>query len=164
MSLTPRTQRFTPLSGVLTLTLFGAATALPPVEYPDGYRTWAHVKSTLISPSHARFATNGGFQHVYANAQALVGYRSRVFPEGAVVVVDWLEMRDSSGAFGEGPRRHIDVMQKDSLRYSATGGWGFQRFVKDSKTELAASPSPQECFACHNRLRKDALVLSSYRP
>jgi len=25
-------------------------------------------------------------------------------------------------------------MVKDSLRFAKTGGWGFQRFVKDSKT------------------------------
>ena len=56
-----------------------------------------------------------------------------------------------------------DVMIKDSERFSTTGGWGFQRFVKDSKTEVAAAPSPQQCFACHDELKKDGLVLSSYR-
>ena len=54
-------------------------------------------------------------------------------------------------------------MVKDSERYSSTGGWGFQRFAKDSKTELAATPTPQQCFACHNNLKKDDLVLSAYR-
>lgn len=45
----------------------GAAT----VSYPDGYRSWTHVKSSLISPSHANFASSGGFQHIYANAEAM---------------------------------------------------------------------------------------------
>ncbi len=134
-----------------------------PVDYPEGYRNWAHVKSTLVSPAHARFATMGGFQHIYANAQAMAGYRTRVFPEGSVIVFDWLEMKDKAGAFEEGARRQIDVMVKDSVRFAASGGWGFQRFVKDSKTELAAAPTPQQCFACHMQLKKDGLVLSMYR-
>jgi hypothetical protein len=58
----------------------------------------------------------------------------------------------------------VDVMVKDSQRFAKTGGWGFQRFVKDSKTQLAEAPTPQQCFACHERLKKDGLVLSSYRP
>ena len=134
-----------------------------PVAYPEGYRSWTHVKSALVSPTHQSFASIGGFQHIYANPQAMAGYRTRAFPEGSIVVFDWLEMRDKAGAFEEGPRRQVDVMVKDSQRFATTGGWGFQRFVKDSKTELAATPSPQQCFACHDRLRKDDLVLSSYR-
>ena len=136
----------------------------PAVAYPEGYRNWTHVKSALISPSHRNYSVNGGFQHIYANAEAMTGYRTRSFPEGSIIVFDWLEMRDNNGSFEESARRQIDVMVKDSERFSATGGWGFQRFVKDSKTELAAAPAPQQCFTCHNNLKKDGLVLSSYRP
>jgi len=135
-----------------------------PLAYPEGYRNWVHVKSRLTSPSHTRFASIGGFQHIYANPAAMAGYRTREFPEGSIVVFEWLEMRDDEGAFQEGPRRQVDVMVKDSQRFAKTGGWGFQRFVKDSKTELAATPSPQECFDCHEKLKKDGLILSSYRP
>ena len=134
------------------------------VPYPDGYRDWTHVKSGVISATHRNFANSGGFQHVYANAQGMAGYRARNFPEGSVVVVDWLEMRDTAGAFVEGKRRRVDVMVKDSARFASTGGWGFQRFMGDSKTDLAASPTPQQCFACHQQLKKDGLVLSTYRP
>lgn len=153
-------------TGITLVAMLGGAvtTALPPVDYPEGYRNWKHVKSTLISPAHARYSATGGFQHFYANDAALEGYRTRAFPEGSVVVVDWLEMSDNGGAYTEGARRQIDVMVKDSLRYKQSGGWGFQRFMKDSKTELAVAPTPQECFACHNRLKKDELVLSTYRP
>jgi hypothetical protein len=136
----------------------------PSVAYPEGYRGWAHVKSTVVSPAHANYGAQGGFQHFYANAKAMDGYRTRSFPEGSVVVVDWMEMTDNQGAFAEGPRRQIDVMVKDTKLFTASGGWGFQRFVKDSKTELAAAPAPAACFACHNRLKKDELVISTLRP
>jgi Cytochrome P460 len=135
----------------------------PAVPYPDGYRAWSHVRSSAIGPGSANFAQMGGFQHIYANDQAMSGYRTRQFPEGSVIVFDWLEMRERAGAFSEGPRRQVDVMVKDSKRYAATGGWGFQRFAKDSKTELATTPTPQDCFACHDKLKKDGLVLSQYR-
>ena len=134
------------------------------VPYPDGYRGWTHVKSTIVSPAHKNYAATGGFQHFYANERAVAGYRTRAFPEGSVIVVDWLELTDNAGAFAEGARRQIDVMVKDSEQYAATGGWGFQRFVKDSKTELSTTLLPQQCFTCHNNLKKDGLVLSSYRP
>ena len=134
------------------------------VAYPEGYRTWVHVKSELLSPAHQNFAANGGFHHIYANPEAMTGYRSRSFPDGSVVVFDWLETKDNNGLFEEGARRRLDVMEKDSKRFAKTGGWGFQRFVKDSKTELAATPTPQDCFTCHNRLKKDGLILSVYRP
>ena len=133
------------------------------VRYPEGYRGWSHVKSSLVSPSHADYARLGGFQHIYANAEAMEGYRTREFPEGSVIVFDWIEMVDTAGAFTEGPRRQTDVMVKDSARYPATGGWGFQRFVKDSHSERAEKPAPAQCFACHDRLKKDGLVLSRYR-
>ena len=141
-----------------------ARRAIEPVPYPEGFRGWSHVKSSVISPTHKNFAVNGGFQHIYANVQAMAGYRTREFPEGATIVVEWLEMRENNGAYAEGPHRQVDVMVKDARRYAATGGWGFQRYVKDSKTELAGTPTPQQCFACHDQLKKDGLVLSSYRP
>jgi hypothetical protein len=133
------------------------------VAYPEGYRNWTHVKSGVIGPAHKSFAISGGFQHIYANAEGTAGYRSRVFPEGSIVAFDWLEMREEAGAFIEGPRRQVDVMVKDSKRFASTGGWGFQRFVKDTR-EHAAAPTPEQCFACHNNLKKDGLILSNYRP
>lgn len=160
--------KFTPLLLLLLLShpatspAPAAVQSPAPVPYPEGYRGWAHVKSALTSPAHAKYAVNGGFQHIYANPQALAGYRTRSFPEGSVIVFDWLEMQDQNGQFIEGPRRQIDVMVKDSTRYRGTGGWGFQRFPGDTHTELAGPRTL--CFACHDRLKSDGLVLSSYRP
>ncbi len=154
---------FALLGGVLAWQTAVPSDAVPPIAYPEGYRDWTHVKTQVIGPSHKNFATNGGFQHIYANAEAMRGYRTRAFPEGSIIAFDRLEMIEKNGVIQEGPRRGLDIMMKDSTRFAATGGWGFQRFVKDSKSELAASPTPQQCFACHEKLQKDGLVLSSYR-
>jgi hypothetical protein len=117
----------------------------------------------LVNPAHAQFADIGGFHHIYANAAAIQGYRTRKFSEGSVIVFDWLQLDDKGGSFEEGKRRQLDVMVKDSQRFGGTGGWGFQRFVGDSKSELAATPTSSQCFACHDRLKRDGLVLSQYR-
>ena len=99
-----------------------------------------HVKSTLISPAHKSFANTGGFQHVYANAEAMVGYRTRTFPEGSIVVFDWIEMRDTNGAFEEGPRRQLDVMVKDA-RFASTGGWvRASRWMRASRRGTCRNP------------------------
>lgn len=147
---------------VLAVVIASSASGSDTVPYPENFRTWSHVKSGVIGPEHKNFASVGGLHHVYANQEAMTGYRTRQFPEASVIVFEWLEWREKDGAFLEGPRRQIDVMKKDSQRYAATGGWGFQRFVKDTK-ELASEPTPQQCFACHDKLKEDGLVLSKYR-
>jgi hypothetical protein len=84
-------------TGLLLFALPGSALAWQssasvdvPVAYPEGYRSWVHVKSALVSPAHPSFASLGGFQHIYANPEGMVGYRTRAFPEGSIVVFDWL--------------------------------------------------------------------------
>jgi hypothetical protein len=141
-----------------------AAAGMAPIRYPEGYRDWTHVKSALMSPQHKSYSAMGGFHHVYANEEAMTGYRSGEFPQGSVIVFDWLQMTEKDGTFLEGARRQIDVMVKDARRFAATGGWGFQRFAGDSKTDLAPTPTPEQCFACHDKLKKKDLVLSTYRP
>ena len=149
---------------LLAVTIAGLANGASTVPYPENFRSWSHVKSGVIGPQHKNFAILGGIHHVYANPEAMAGYRTRQFPEQSVIVFEWLEWREKDGAVLEGPRRQVDVMVKDSQRYASTGGWGFQRFVKDSKTELAEAPTPQQCFACHDQTEsQDGLVLGKYR-
>lgn len=133
------------------------------IAYPEGYRDWTHVKSSLMNTQHPSFASMGGFHHIYANARAMTGYRTGRFPDGAVIVFDWLQMTERDGMYIEGSRRQIDVMVRDSTRFDTTGGWGFERFAGDS-AEIAAMPPRYQCFACHDSVKKDSLVLSTYRP
>jgi len=146
------------------MTSFAASSGdASPIAYPEGYRSWSHVKSELVTADHPAFADIGGFHHIYANEPAMAGYRSRQFPDGAIIVVDWIESRANGAVLQEGARRRIDVMVKDSKRFGGTGGWGFQRCAGDSHTERAAAPTAQQCFACHERLKQDGLVISHYR-
>src|SRR6185369_5668699 len=91
--------------------------------------------SALVGPLAPGFAANGGIHHIYANEKALEGYRTGRFPDGSALVADFLETRENTGITTEGARRRIDVMVKESKRYAATGGWGFEQFRGDSQTE-----------------------------
>lgn len=145
-----------------------AALALPTlaaeVAYPDGYRDWHHVKSMVIQPGHGLHEAFGGIHHLYANRKALEGYRTGKFPDGAVIVFDLLEAPAEGGAITEGRRKVVGVMARDARRFAATGGWGFEGFKGDSRTERAVGAgAAKACFECHAPLKDRGYVFSSLR-
>jgi hypothetical protein len=121
------------LCGVVAI---GAALAAgdDAVPYPEGYRSWRHVKSMVIQEGHPLHGAFGGIHHLYANAKAMQGYSTGRFTDGAVIVFDLLEAPGAGGAITEGKHKVLGVMHRDSRRYAATGGWGFEGFAGDSKT------------------------------
>ena len=140
------------------------ARAAEPVPYPTGYRDWTHVKSMVIETGHPLYESFGGIHHLYANERALAGYRGGRFPDGAIIVFDLLTAVDADNAISEGARKVVGVMHKDSRRYAATGGWGFEGFVGDSKTERAvADQAASACFACHQARKDSDYVFSEMR-
>ena len=62
----------------------------------------------------------------------------------------------------EGLRKVLGVMQKDSKRFSGTGGWGFEVFKGDSQ-ERVFSDAKTACFDCHAAQIKSDYVFSRYR-
>lgn len=135
------------------------------VPYPAGYRNWHHVKSMVISSGHALHEAFGGIHHLYANEKAQRGYANGNFPDGSVIVFDLLEANDGGNALVEGKRKVVGVMHKDSKRYTATGGWGFEGFKGDSKTNRAVgSNAASACFGCHEPQKKHDYVFSNLRP
>lgn len=137
------------------------------VPYPAGYRQWVHVKTALVGPKSPFFASSGGIHHLYANDKALEGYRTGRFPDGSVVVADFLETQEPAalpGITAEGARRRVDVMVKDSQRYAATAGWGFESFRGDSQTERTVTREvAAQCFACHASQKERDYVFSTFR-
>lgn len=147
--------------------LFGLSTnaAAQDVPYPNGYRDWHHVKSMVISSGHALHDAFGGIHHLYANKKALSGYAKGKFPDGSVIVFDLLEANDGGNALVEGKRKVVGVMRKDSKHYAATGGWGFEGFKGDSKTERVVGPNAASaCFGCHEPQSRRDYVFSNFRP
>jgi len=137
----------------------------PVVPFPTGYRSWAHVKSMTIQQGHPLFDSFGGIHHIYANPKALEGYRKGgAFQNGSIIVFDLLDAKASPGAIEEGPRKVLGVMVKDSSKWKATGGWGFEAFKADSRTERAVGDKAAEaCFNCHAPQVKQDYTFSRWR-
>lgn len=132
------------------------------IPFPEGYRKWVHVKSTLIGPQSPAFERNGGIHHFYANDKALEGYGSGAFPDGSVLVDDLLEAKDAAGVTSDGTRRRVAVMVKQGLRFRETGGWGFEVFKGDGRDAALDAAAKAACFACHKSGRDS--VFSEFRP
>jgi hypothetical protein len=134
------------------------------VPYPEGYRKWQHVKSMVIQEGHPLHGSFGGIHHLYGNAKAMEGYRTGKFADGSVMAFDLLEAHASGNAITEGKRKVLGVMHKDSKKYAATGGWGFEGFPGDSKTERAVGANAATaCFGCHIAQKNNGYVFSAYR-
>lgn len=141
-----------------------AATPAPEVPYPANYREWTHVKSMIIEPGHPLHGTFGGIHHLYGNEAAMKGYRTGKFPDGAVIVFDLLEVVSADHTVTEGKRKVVGVMQRDAGKFAATGGWGFEGFAGDSRTQrVVGANAATACFACHQAKRDDGYVFSTYR-
>lgn len=118
----------------------------------------------VIQQGHPLYEAFGGIHHLYANAKALQGYRKGSFPDGAVIVFDLLDVKAGGGAIEEGPRKVVGVMVKDTRKWKATGGWGFEGFKGDSKTERAAGAEAKTaCFDCHAPQKARDYVFSAWR-
>jgi hypothetical protein len=141
----------------------GFARAESTVPFPAEYRTWAVTRTLLIGPESKEFARSGGLHHYYANESALEGFRTGKFPRGAIIVDERLETREVNGVTLEGERHGVAVMMKDPEKYRDSGGWGFDRFAGDNRTDGADAELRGKCFACHTQ-RKDAdFVFSKVR-
>jgi cytochrome c553 len=65
----------------------------------------------------------------------------------------------------EGARKVVGVMHRDATRFAATGGWGFEGFAGDSRTQrVVGANAATACFACHQAKRDRDYVFSAYRP
>lgn len=135
----------------------------PAVPYPAEYRSWAVVKTSLVSPQAPNYATRGGFHHFYANAKAMDGYRTGAFPEGSIIVDEGVYAEDAKGVTVERGRRSLDVMHKNSATRAATGGWGFEHFEGDSQVGSGTTAERAACATCHAQRKAQDYVFSAFR-
>ena len=133
-------------------------------QFPTEFRKWAHVKSVLVGPQSAAFASEGGIHHIYANAKALEGYETGKFPDGSMIVYDLLETKEVAGNTIEGPTRRVDVMVKQSELYRTTGGWKFMSFPEGNPINGKLTVERQAaCAACHAKQNDHDSVFSEFR-
>lgn len=151
------------IAGLLCSISLAAVAADAAVPYPEGYRNWLHVKSMLIQPGHALENPFQGLHHVYANKLAEKGLKEGGYANGSVLVFDLLQYQENDKTIQEGERKLVGVMLKDDKKYAATGGWGFEGFAGNSKTERLTNDGGKSCFGCHAPEQKNDYVFSKYR-
>ena len=141
------------------------------VPYPEGYRHWTYLHSSLIGPKLAGFwkrpcekPCTAGIFNFYANEKAMAGLQTGQYADGAIIAEELLEMLGSpSGGGKEGERRLVGVMVKDSQRYESTGGWGFGSYDGDSREDNLDGAAKKACFECHIPRKDRGYVFTEYR-
>lgn len=131
--------------------------SLNEVPYPEGYLQWTCVKTSVVRA--------GKFHRIYANDIAMSGLDTGKFSEGSIWVFDVIEAEDKNGEVIEGRRQAVDVMVKNSSVYTKTGGWGFEEFNENSRTERNIMDKAEaRCFiGCHANKGANDFVFSSYQ-
>ena len=146
-----------------------AAQASAPVfltTMPDGYRDWRWVSS-----AHEAGKLNS-LGAVLGNDVAIRAYREGTLPYPDGTVIAALHYTHSASAendqifgnpqsFVPGAPTNIQFMVKDSVKYAATGGWGFGFFINGKPVPEAQMKS---CFPCHAREKARDLVFTKYAP
>ncbi len=117
----------------------------------------------VILPGHPLENPFKGIHHIYGNPKALEGYQTGNFPNGAAIVFDLLEYNEKENTMQEGSRKLIGVMEKDTNRFSKTGGWGYEGFGGDSKTERLTNDGGASCYGCHSSQQGQDYVFSRFR-
>src|SRR5271170_7437270 len=136
------------------------------VKIPPGYRDWR-----LISVAHEAGNLND-LRAILGNDLAIKAYREAKlpFPDGTIIVrLAWsyVPSEENNKVFGRdqsfvaGPPINVQFMVKDSIKYAATGGWGFAQF-KDGKPDGTALL--KTCFPCHQPAKAQDLVFTHYSP
>ena len=131
--------------------------------YPEGYRNWTHIKSMLIQPGHALANPFQGIHHVYANKGAVKGLKTGRYANGSVLVFDLLNYTEQDKTIQEADRKLVGIMHRDGNKFASTGGWGFEGFGGDSKTQRLVSDGGSSCFGCHVPQKESDYVFSKYR-
>ncbi len=140
---------------------------LPAVPFPEGFRAWQLVRSTVVGPDSPTFPKRGGIHHYYANREALEGYRTGAFPNGSVIVDEAVSTKagegPGAGMLFEADRRFVDVMVKNDGVYTGTGGWGYEHFDSTATAPTLSQAERTACSDCHARSKSDH-VFTKLRP
>jgi len=128
-----------------------AASPIYGVTVPDGYRQWE-----LVAPA-VEGAPLNEIRAVLGNPIAMKAYKEGTlpFPDGAILAkLAWKHVQspEFDSASIPGAATTVQFMVKDSVKYAASGGWGFGRFINGQPVDIKQH---ETCLACHQSRVKD---------
>jgi hypothetical protein len=126
------------------------------VPFSPDYKHWREISST------DRF-DNGTMRVILGNdvaVKAIKDHRINPWPDGTIFAkVTWYAQPDGTGFIKTGAFKQVELMIRDSKKYSSTKGWGFGRWLgTDLKPYGKAAGFAGECVSCHEPLRKNDYV------
>ncbi|MGA2346734.1 MAG: cytochrome P460 family protein [Candidatus Sulfotelmatobacter sp.] len=168
-----------------------AATALAVFAVLVATVVYAQDKYSLKSPSGIAFSDFRGYEDwsvvssartteilkvIVANPKMIKAFKAGIpvngqpFPEGSrIVKLQWKLKKSTEAPFAvEVPDvfSQAFAMEKDSKRFSNSGGWGYAVFNYDPATDkFSADPkSPSDCgFACHTPVKAKDYIFHPYQ-
>jgi len=132
-----------------------------------GYEDWADVSSARTDEILKVIVANP----IMINAfKAGVPVNGKTFPDGSMIVkLQWKLKKSTEAPFAvEVPDvfSQVFVMEKDSKRFSKSGGWGYAVFNYDPASDkFSADPkSLSDCgFACHTPVKAKDYIFHPYQ-
>ena len=132
-----------------------------------GYEDWADVSSAR---------TDEILKVIVANPTMIKAFKAGVpgngqsFPDGSMIVkLQWKHKKSTEAPFAvEVPDvfSQAFVMEKDSKRFSKSGGWGYAVFNYDAASDqfTADAKSPSDCgYACHTPVKAKDYIFHPYQ-
>jgi len=171
--------------------LASAATALAVLAVLVATALYAQDKYSLKSPSGIAFSDFRGYEDwavvssartdeilkvIVANPTMIKAFKAGIpvngqpFPEGSrIVKLQWKLKKSTEAPFAvEVPDvfSQAFVMEKNSKRFSNTGGWGYAVFNYDAASDKFSpdSKSPSDCgYACHTPVKAKDYIFHPYQ-
>ena len=174
-----RKSKLTIARATAVLVLLGASAVHPQEKYTlvspggiafsyfMGYEDWADVSSARTTEILKVIVANPTMINAY---KAGVPGAGQPFPEGSrIVKLQWKLKKSTEAPFAaEVPDvfSQAFVMEKDSKRFSKSGGWGYAVFNYDPASDkfTADAKSPSDCgYACHTPVKAKDYIFHPYQ-
>ncbi len=130
------------------------------IEMPSGYRDWPVLASSCRSDNNTMRVILGN----PVAMQAAANGETNPWPDGTTFAkLVWKQKAHERWptAFVPGEFVHVEFMVKDSEKYTATGGWGFARWLGLEQTPYGTDAGfAQTCFQCHTPMADNDYVFT----
>lgn len=126
------------------------------VEFLPDYKNWKVLSSTDRIDNHTMREILGNDVAI----KAIADHQINPWPDGTVFAkVAWAQEPDASGIVKTGAFIQVELMIRDSKKYSSTKGWGWGRWRgTDLKPYGKDAAFTNECVSCHTPVAKNDYV------
>ncbi|MGB8915409.1 MAG: cytochrome P460 family protein [Candidatus Sulfotelmatobacter sp.] len=132
-----------------------------------GYEDWADVSSARTTEILKVIVANPTMIKAYKSGIPLNG---QAFPEGSMIAkLQWTQKKSTEAPFAvDVPNvfSQVFLMEKDSKRFSKSGGWGYAVFNYDAASDTFSpdAKSLSDCgFACHTPVKAKDYIFHPYQ-